>query len=48
MARRDDPLSFDAFEDLETMATTLQQVVLEDRPEVLDDQDARSDLENAV
>jgi hypothetical protein len=48
MAGRDDLLSFDALEDLETMATTLQQVVLEDRPEVLDDQDARSELENAV
>src|SRR3979411_1719327 len=35
-------------EDLETMATILQQVVLEDRPEVLDDQDARSELEGAV
>jgi hypothetical protein len=48
MAGRDDLLSFDALEDLETMATILQQVVLEDRPEVLDDQDARSELENAV
>jgi hypothetical protein len=48
MAGRDDLLSFDALEDLETMATILQQVVLEDRPEVLDDQDALSDLENAV
>jgi Plasmid pRiA4b ORF-3-like protein len=48
MAGRDDLLSFDAPEDLETMATILQQVVLEDRPEVLDDQDARSELEGAV
>jgi hypothetical protein len=48
MASRDDLLSFDAFEDLETVATILQQVVLEDRPEVLDDQDARSELEGAV
>jgi hypothetical protein len=48
MAGRDDLLSFDAFEDLETVATILQQVVLEDRPEVLDDQDARSELEGAV
>jgi hypothetical protein len=48
MAGRDDLLSFDALEDLEIMATILQQVVLEDRPEVLDDQDARSELEGAV
>jgi hypothetical protein len=48
MAGRDDLLSFDALEDLETMATILQQVVLEDRPEVPDDQDARSELEGAV
>ena len=28
--------------------TILRQVVLEDRPELLDDQDTRSQLENAV
>jgi Plasmid pRiA4b ORF-3-like protein len=48
MAARDDRFSFDALEDLDTMATILQQVVLEDRPELLDDGDTRSQLEDAL
>ena len=48
MAARDDRFSFDALEDLDTMATILQRVVLEDRPKLFDDQDARWQLENAL
>ena len=48
MATRDDRFSFDALEDLDTMAEILRQVVLEERSEVLDDQETRWRLENAV
>ena len=48
MAARDDRFSFDALEDLDTMAEILRQVVLEERSEVLDDQETRWRLENAV
>ena len=48
MARRDDMLSLDAIEDLDTMVGILRQVVLEDRPEVLDDEATRWRLEDAA
>ena len=48
MAARDDRFSFDALEDLDTMTEILRQVVLEDRPEVLDDQNTRWQLEEAL
>ncbi len=40
--------SWDAFDDLDTMADILREVVLEDRPEVLKDQETRWRLEDAV
>jgi hypothetical protein len=48
MAARDDRFSFDALEDLDTMAEILRQVVLEERSEVLNDQETCWRLENAV
>jgi hypothetical protein len=48
MTRRDDMLSLDALEDLGTMAEIIEDVVLERRPEVLDDEDTRWRLEQAV
>ena len=48
MAARDDRFSFDALEDLDTMAEILRQVVLEERSEALDDQETRWRLETAV
>jgi len=48
LAGRDDASSWDALEDLHTMADILREVVLEDRPEVLKDQDTRWRLEEAV
>ncbi|HME20482.1 MAG TPA: plasmid pRiA4b ORF-3 family protein [Acetobacteraceae bacterium] len=48
MARRDDLLSLDALEDLETMAEIIGQVALDRRPEVLDDDETRWRLESAV
>ena len=48
MAARDNRFSFDALEDLDTMAEILRQVVLEERSEALDDQETRWRLENAV
>jgi hypothetical protein len=49
MARRDDRFSFDALEDLDTMAEVLQQVTLKDGSEPLAlDQDARWRLEEAL
>ncbi len=41
-------LSWSALEDLHTMADILHEVVLENRPEVLRDEDKRWQLENAV
>jgi ElaB/YqjD/DUF883 family membrane-anchored ribosome-binding protein len=49
MARRDDRFSFDALEDLDTMADVLQQVALKDGSAPLAlDQDARWRLEEAL
>jgi len=48
MAGRDDLLSLDALEDLETMAEIIGQVALDRRPEVLDDDETRWRLESAV
>ena len=49
MARRDDRLSFNALEDLDTMVEVLQQAALKDGSEPLAlDQDARWRLEEAL
>jgi len=48
MAGRDAMLSLDALEDLDTMTEILGQVVLECRTELLDDEDTRWRLEEAV
>jgi len=48
MRRRDNMLSLDALEDLGTMAEIIGDVVLERRPEVLDDDNTRWRLEQAV
>ena len=48
MAGRDAMLSLDALEDLDTMTEILGQVVLERRTELLDDEDTRWRLEDAV
>jgi hypothetical protein len=49
MARRDDRLSFDALEDLDTMVEVLQQVALKDGSEPLAlDQETRWQLEGAL
>jgi len=44
----DDASSWDALDDLHTMADILREVVLENRPEVLRDEDKRWQLENAL
>ncbi len=48
LAGLDDASSWDALEDLHTMADILREAVLEDRPEVLGDEDKRWELENAL
>lgn len=48
MARRNEALSLDAFEDLGTMANIIGQVVLERRPDILDDDETRWRLEQAL
>ncbi|KDM66705.1 MULTISPECIES: plasmid pRiA4b ORF-3 family protein [unclassified Acidiphilium] len=48
LAGQDEASSLDALEDLHTMADILRTVVIERRPEVLDDQDTRWQLEDAV
>lgn len=48
LAGLDDASSWEAFEDLQTMAEILNEAVLKNRPEVLDDQDTRWRLEVAV
>ncbi len=48
MRRRDDRLSLDALEDLGIMAEIIGDVVLERRPEILDDDDTRWRLEQAI
>lgn len=48
LAGLDEASSLDALEDLQTMAGILRQVVLEDRPELLGDQDTRWQLEDAL
>jgi hypothetical protein len=47
VARRDDLLSLDAIEDLDIMVGILRQVVLEDRPVVLDNE-TRWQLKDAI
>ena len=48
LAGLDDAPSWDALEDLHTMAGILREVVLENRPELLKDQETRWRLEDAV
>ena len=48
LAGLDRASSWDALEDLHTMADTLREVVLENRPELLRDQETRWRLEDAV
>jgi len=48
MTRHDEMLSLDSLEDLGTMAEIIGEVVLERRPEVLDDEETRWRLEQAV
>ncbi len=48
LAGLDNASSWDALDDLHTMADILREVVLEDRPEVLKDQETRWRLEDAV
>ena len=48
MAGLDDVVSLDALEDLDTMAGIIRQVVLEGRPELLNDEETRWRLESAV
>ena len=48
LAGLDAASSWDALEDLHTMADILREVVLESRPEVLKDQETRWRLEDAV
>lgn len=48
LAGLDDGSSWDALEDLHTMADILREVVLENRPEVLGDQDKRWELDDAL
>tara|TARA_R110000868_G_scaffold276108_2_gene535777 strand:- start:2417 stop:3052 length:636 start_codon:yes stop_codon:yes gene_type:complete len=48
LAGLDDASSWEAFEDLQTIAEILNEAVLENRPQVLNDQDTRWRLEVAV
>jgi len=48
LAGLDDASSWEALEDLQTMAEILNEVVLENRPQMLNDQDTRWRLEVAV
>ncbi len=48
MRHRDDMLSLEALEDLSIMAEIIGEVALEGRPEVLDDEETRWRLEQAV
>ena len=47
-ARREEAMSSEAFEDLDTMATLLKAIVLDGQHELLDDEDKRWELEDAV
>jgi hypothetical protein len=47
-ARRDEMLSLDALEDLATMAEIISQVALERRPEILNEEETRWRLEQAI
>jgi len=47
-ARREEAMSSEAFEDVDTMATLLKEIVLDGRHELLDDADKRWELEAAV
>jgi hypothetical protein len=48
LAGQDEASSLDTLEDLHTMADILRTVVIEGRPELLDDQDTRWQLEDAL
>jgi Plasmid pRiA4b ORF-3-like protein len=47
-AGREEAMSFEAFEDLDTMASLLKAIVLDGRHELLDDESTRWALEDAV
>jgi hypothetical protein len=47
-ARREEAMSCQAFEDLDTMASLLEEILLDGRHELLDDEEKREELENAV
>jgi hypothetical protein len=47
-ARREEATSSEAFEDLDTMVSLLKEIVLDGRHELLDDEDKRGELEDAV
>jgi hypothetical protein len=47
-ARREEAASFEAFEDLDTMASLLKAIVLDGRHELLEDEDTRWELDDAV
>ncbi len=48
LARRDEAMGLDALEDLDTMASLLEEIALEGKRELLDDEDTRWALEDAV
>jgi hypothetical protein len=48
MARRDDLVSLEAFDDLETMAEVLGEIAEKRRADILDDEETRLRLEEAV
>ena len=47
-ARREEAMSSEAFEDLDTMVGLLKEIVLDGQHELLDDEDKRWELEDAV
>jgi hypothetical protein len=47
-AGREEAVSFEAFEDLDTMASLLEAIVLDGRHELLEDEDTRWELDDAV
>ena len=47
-AGREEAVGYEAFEDLDTTASLLKEIVLDGRHELLDDEDRRSELEEAV
>lgn len=48
MSRRDELMSHEGIEDLRTMAEIIDEAALQGRPEILDDEDTRWELERAM